>query len=446
MEQRAVIDTVGAVAVDPQYVQGSRPDEVWAHFRTGAVVQANRGRLRHYPGLPGVAPMTLGLYLRGDELHIAANHVLDAGCGAGEGLRHLGVVYRCTTGIDSDTRALAFARQLAPHARLTHADLAFGAMRTVPAQLAYVVDVLGHVKCPERTLFNLGQRLDSARGLFVAEPAATADQCLIAPARRAFSKRNLHSLLVRGGFCIERWLNSGPPFLIVYAVAHRDTAAAMLLDAEAQFDRGSLQAAEALARRAAQTSILALRLEAQLVLARIQIELSRRDAATATLLEARTLDPEDARPPAALSRLAQLAGSESRAFALAKEATRLDLTEVAAVAASGLLSHESNPRGALDSWLVAHALAPDHPGIATRLCEAALRVGDYAVAITVLERLRRYAPKEDSAPSSIAMAWLLAHEGHALQAELEVRLAEALDPNSHEIKELREFLRTSGVR
>jgi tetratricopeptide (TPR) repeat protein len=448
MEQRAVIDgvTVGGGSVDPQYVQGSRPDEIWAHFRSGAVVQTSRDRSRHYPGLAGAAPATLGLYLRADELRLSATHVLDAGCGAGEGLRHLGAAYRRTTGVDRDARALAFARQLAPEAHLVHSDLGSGSTRTEPAQLAYVVDVLGHVERPERFLYALGRRMESARGLLVAEPAATADQCLVPPARRAFSMRGLHSILVRGGFSIEGRLGSQAPFLMIYAVAHQDPAATMLLDAEAQFERGSLQVAEELAKRACQTVLPALRLESLLALARIQVELSRRDAATAALLEARRLDPADARPPAALSRLAQLAGSESQAFALAREATRLDLTEVAAVAALGLLSHKSDPKGALDSWLVAHALAPDHSGIAAHLCDAALRVGDCAVAITVLERLRRYLPQQDSAPNSIVMAWLLAREGRPLQAELEARLAEALEPNSPEIKELRGFLKTLSAR
>jgi tetratricopeptide (TPR) repeat protein len=248
--------------------------------------------------------------------------------------------------------------------------------------------------------------------------------------------------LVRGGFVVEQWLSTHAPFLIGYAVAHRDPAATMLRSAETQMDQGALQAAEQVVSLACKTSLASLRLEALLARARIQMELSRRDAATATLLEARELDPGDARPLAALSRLAQLAGSDARALALAKEATRIELTELAAVTALATLYHDTDPANALNSWLVAHALAPNHAGIAARLCEAALDVGDCAVAVTVLERLRRYCPQGEVAPASIAMAWLLAYEGRSVQARLQARLAEALDPNSPELKELRNFLQT----
>lgn len=446
MAQRAIVEAVGTVPVDPQYVQGSRPDEIWAHFRSGTVVQTSRDRTRHYPGLAGAAPSTLSLYLRADELRVRANHVLDAGCGSGEGLRHLASAFRRSTGVDKDAKALAFARQLAPHSQLIQADLAAGALRHESVQLAYVVDVLGQIERPDRALHHLAKRLDPPRGLVFAEPLATSDQCLVPPVRRAFSMRSMHGVLIRGGFNVERWLPSQTPFLVGYAVAHLDPAATRLLEAEVQFERGSMRTAEELALLACQTTLAPLRLEALLALARIQIEISRRDAATATLLEAQALDPGDARPKAALSRLAQLAGSESRAYALAKEAARLDMTEVAAVTALGLLSHEADPQGAMDSWLVAHALAPDHAGIAARLCEAALRVGDCAVAITVLERLRRYVPQQAAAPNSIVMAWLLAQDGRPLQAELQARLAEALEPDSQEVKDLREFLKTLPLR
>lgn len=446
MQQRAVIGGVGNVPVDPQYVQGGRADELWAHFRSGAVVQASRCRTRHYPGLCGAAPATLGLYVRADELRLVANHVIDAGCGSGEGLRHLRMAYRRATGIDREARALAFARQFSNDCRFVQSDLELGAAPCEPAQVAYCVDVLGHLAHPERALHYLTQRLDAARGLVVAEPVATADQCLTAPARRAFSLRGLHSTLVRGGFALESWLSDEPPFLLAHAVAHRDKASTLLLEAEALFEKSDITRAEQLAVQATRTSLPALKLEALLALARIQIEQSRRDAATASLLEARTLDPGDARTAATLSRLAMLAGSESKAFALAREACRLELTEVAAATALALLTHEADPKSALNSWLVAHALAPDHAGIAGLLCECALRVGDTAVAITVLERVRRYASHKDAAPSAAVLAWLLAGEGRALQAEIHARLAETLDPNSPDIKDLREFLRSVAVR
>ncbi|HEY5959328.1 MAG TPA: methyltransferase domain-containing protein [Polyangiaceae bacterium] len=441
MDGRDVIDPLGAVPVDPHYVQGNRSDEFWAHFRSGAVVHASRDRTRHYPGLGGAAPATLGMYLLADDLPISANHVIDAGCGAGEGLRRLTSSHRRVTGVDRDPRALAFARQWAPDARVIQVDLGQGALRVEPAQLALAIDVIGHFEQPERALWALSQKLDTARGLLSAEVLAAADQCLTPPARRAFSPRGMHAMLIRSGFAVEQWLRAPLGFLSCYSVAHRDSAAVALLDAEHHFSRGALPNAETLVLEASKSSIAALRLEALLALARVQVELNRRDAATATLLEARKLDSGDARPLAALSRLAHLAGSASQAVSLARQAVQLDMTEVTAVAALGLAIYDDDPRAALDAWLVAHALAPDHSGIAAKVCEAAVQLEDYSLAITVLERLKRYVPLKDAARSSKVMAWLLAHEGKSLQAELQTRLAETLEPDSADIRELREFLK-----
>jgi tetratricopeptide (TPR) repeat protein len=275
----------------------------------------------------------------------------------------------------------------------------------------------------------------------VVEPSAAADQCLVSPARRAYSERGLHSLLVRSGFSIEQWLSVEGPFLAVQAVAHRDPCVTALADAEKHFERGAFEAALELTSRACHTTMVELKFEAKLAKARVLIELQRRDAATAVLLEARELNPMDARPLAALSQLAMLAANDSEALAMAREATRVDLLEVAGVCALGTLCRQMQPRAALDAWLVAHALAPDHPGVALQLCEAALAVDDCALAITVLERLRRYHPDQQQAGHHIAMAWLLAHSGRPIQAQLEAKFAETLEPTSAELFELREFLR-----
>jgi hypothetical protein len=347
------------------------------------------------------------------------------------------------TGIDKDPRALAFARQWAPDARLLQVDLGHGgALRIDSAQLAVAVDAVAQFELPERALWAVAQRLDATRGIFVADALAAADQCLVPPVRRAFSMRSMHALLTRSGFGVEQWLPGATEFIACFAVAHRDPATLALLDAETLFSRGSLESAEELTLRAGKSTLPALRLEALLARARVQVELGRRDAATATLLEARKIDPGDARPLAALSRLAHMAGSESRAISLAKEAVQLDITDVSAVAALGLASHDEDPRAALDAWLVAHALAPDHSGIGAKVCEAAVRLEDYSLAITVLERIKRYSPLTDSLRSSKIMAWLLAHEGKPLQAELQARLAEAFEPDSADIKELRDFLKS----
>lgn len=431
----------GSTSVDPVYVPGRRTDEAWAHFRSGAIVQASSDRTRHYPGLVGVAPPTLSYYARADELKLAASHVLDVGCGSGEGLRHLSRTFARTSGVDKDGRALAYARQIAKDSRLVQADLALGTYRTEPAQAAYAIDVLGHLERPERALRALAERLAPPHAFVVAEPQATAVQRLVAPARRAYSERGLFSLLVRSGFVVEQWLAVKGPFLAVYAVTLRDPAVIALNDAERHIERGSFETALELTGRAGQSTRLSLRFEAQILRARLLIELHRRDAATAVLLEARALDPTDARPLAALAQLTLLAGNEVKALELAKEATRLDLLEVSGLCALGSLYQSTRPNDSLNAWLVAHALAPDHSGVALRLCEAALAVDDCALAITVLERLRRYHPEKRDASEHLTMAWLLAQSGRPIQARLEAKLAETLAPNSPELLEFRKFLR-----
>jgi hypothetical protein len=70
-----------------------------------------------------------------------------------------------------------------------------------------------------------------------------------------------------------------------------------------------------------------------------------------------------------------------------------------------------------------------------------LTLDDSALAITVLERLRRYSPEVYQANHSVTMAWLLAHSGRTLQARLEAKLAGTLAPMSPELSELQEFLK-----
>jgi SAM-dependent methyltransferase len=390
--------------------------------------------------LLGAAPLTVGYYARADELSLKVTHVVDAGCGSGEGLRFLSRRYRKTTGIDKDGRALAFARQLATDSRLVQGDLQLLTARTESPQVAFAVDVLGHLERPEKGLRALASRLSPPFGLFIAEPAARADQCLAYPVRRAFSARGLHALLMRCGFVVERWLESDGVFLLAYAVLHRDAGFAALADAEAHFDRGAFETALELATRASRSTLLGLRHEALLIRAHLLLGLGRRDAATAVLLESRALDPGDPRPLAALSRLATLAGSDPQALELAKEAVRLDVLDVSGVCALGAVRRELQARESLDAWLVAHALAPDHAGIALHLCEAAVALDDRALAITVLERLRRYS-SSPSSQQSIMLAWLLAYAGRPLEAEIEAKLAASLDPTAPELKDLHDFIR-----
>lgn len=427
------------IPCDPRYVQGGLPGEVWAHFRSGVVVRAGRDRTRHYPGLESVAPVTLGFYLHFDQLGIPANHVIDAGCGAGAGLRHLAATYHRATGIDADASVLRFARELAPGSRFIAADLSTLQDKTT-AQAAYLVDVLGQVTEPVRALLRIASHLDGSRSLCIAEPLVATNQCLAPPARRAFSTRTMHSLLTRAGFSLEQWLECSRDFLICYAVDRRDRTVDTLQAAEEHLGQGQLHVAELLARRVCQANAATLKYEALLTLARVQYQQALRDAATATLVEARQLEPTDPRAVAGLSLLAYAAGSDSQAFSLAREAVALDPTDLASVMALATLLHDAEPKQALAHWTVAHALAPDHPGIVARLCDAAVRLGDFPAAVAALEQSRRYDSAAHGVSGTLSLAWLLTRVGRYQQATTIVRRMALTTPNAPELKELCEFL------
>lgn len=427
------------------YVDGSLPGEVWAHFGSGVVVRATRDRSCHFPRLKGTAPETLGLYRRFDELSVPANHVLDAGCGSGEGLRHLCAVYRRVTGVDRSTAALSCAGEVAPHAQLVHGDIATFDLSPNGVQVAYIVDVLGHIAATTSVLLNIGRQLKGVRRLCVAEPRSSLDQRLDPPQRRAFTERALHSVLIKGGFRIEELLNVEPGFVAGYAVCSHGDAASTLHTAESQLDLGRSHVAETLARRACVVDSAALRVEALLTLARIQVLTARKDAATATLLEAQAIDPSDARPRAGLALLARASGADSQAYTLAREAVLLDPWNVAAMTVLATLLHDADPKQALQHWTAAHALAPAHEGIVARLCDAAIRVGELEIAITALGQSRRFGSLADGIQGSLSLAWLLLQVGRTDQAAAIARQTARRYPDAEGVTELVDYLRCTCV-
>lgn len=438
--------TAEPICPNPRYVSGRQPGEVWAHFPSGTTVLAGRDRARHFPGLEGAAPFTLNIYRKFDDLGLAANHVLDAGCGAGAGLRHLCSRHHRATGVDRTASALRYARELAPAARLMNADLATFTLKPDAAQVAYMVDVLGHLAEPVATLARIGRNLDGSEGLCLAEPTATVAQRLEPPARFAFSECGLKSILVRSGFTVERWLGDHSEFRVCYAVALHDRNVALLQSAEENAGLGRLHVAEMLAKRAHSSSHPTLRLESLLTLARIQVQQSRRDAAVATLSEIREAEPNDPRAPAGLSLLARTAGADAEAFALAREAVSLDATELTAVVALATLLHDSDPAKALVQWTAAHALAPDHAGVIVRLCDSAVRAGDYLRAIAALEQSRRYDCIANDLSGSLSLAWMLAQVGRGEEAAYVARQALKMGQNRKHTEELIAHLRCLSRR
>ncbi len=397
------------------------------------------GRSRRYPGLEGLAPQTVPLYRRALELELVGHHALDLGCGAGEGLRLLGKSYRRTTGLDLDQKALAFARQLNQDARLIHAD-ATASYRCDPCQVVFAVDVLGHLVNPEAALRMVLPRLERSGVLVVVEPECNLEQRLVSPARRASSPRMLSRLLVRSGFEPVSWLEPHLGFIGVVARPSLERGAEVLADAESDFARGDLARALERVCVVATAEQRGLRLEAQLMSARIHLELDCRDAATAALLEAQRLDRQDPRPLAGLSRLALLSHNPELAEELAREALVLEPTELAAWCALGAAELEMG-RPSLESWQRALALAPDSELVVARLSTAAIALGQPTLAIDALSQLRSY-PEQNTVENRVAMGWLLAQSGETLKAKIEARAAASEAPEDPRLQALLQFLGT----
>jgi Flp pilus assembly protein TadD len=153
------------------------------------------------------------------------------------------------------------------------------------------------------------------------------------------------------------------------------------------------------------------------------------------LFLARELEPGDARPLAALSRIALLTGSAPDALKLALEAARLDPTEFEAACAVAIAAETVQHPDAFAAWRMAHALSPDDANVATELARSAAARNDYAFGINALERLRQYRERLDPA-LHLTLAWLLLAEGRTRDAALEARLVSALTPNDPAVAEL----------
>lgn len=426
----------------PIYVAGSLPGEVWAHFPSGAIVKAPRGRARSYPGLVGEAPPTGAFYGAALQLAREVTRVIDAGCGSGAGTRRLTQRFDCVTAIECDGPALAFAREHAPLGHFVQADLC-RRLDVPAAEAAILADVLGHVKDPSACLRNVAARLVADAPVLIAEPCAHAAQHLVAPARRAFGRRALRSLLLRSGLEIDAWLLEAGSFIACVARCSADPAIQSLVEAE----RASITdrtASRAAYDRAARSGRADARLEATVAIAELELERGDGDAAVAALFQAGELDPKDPRPLVGLSRISLITGSAHDALKLALDAVRLDPSDASATAAVARAAGHLQHPDAFTAWRLAAGLAPDDAAIATELARCAAERGDYAFGLAALTRLRQYA--EAFSPSlHVTVAWLLIAEGHLADAVIEARTATALDASDPGLTALWQALSEAGA-
>jgi SAM-dependent methyltransferase len=395
---------------EPRYVQGPNRSELWAHFHSGAVVRVEAGRVRRYPGLEGPAPLTRSFYLQLLALDLRAEHVLDAGCGSGIGTAQLADAFARVTGIDRDRLALEYAGRYEPRARYLRVTLGAG-VRLEPCQAVICADLLGHVSNPECVVAELRAACARDARLLVAEPQADPFQCLLPPARRAFSRRGLEALLIRGGFEIETWCDSGS-FLIAVARPCLAPGYELVQSAIALIRQKRPAAALELVRRVDAHVPSPLGLEAQLVEARARLELAELDAVLEIVERAGSNHPDDPRPLLAQAALALEGGSATRAADLAARAVRLDPGDASAARAAARLADVLGHPEASTAWQIAHSLAPDDSEAAVRVADELRAQGQTSEARAVLQRQHEYEKDAGSVPRAPASPGRSIRSGH----------------------------------
>lgn len=434
---RAAVTRAPTVPLDevlpPTYVAGGTRSDVFAHFRSGLIVRAGRSRARTYPGLRGAAPPTTVFYGIACQLP-DVGHVLDVGCGSGDGTRRLCTRFSNVTGIDSGAEALVFAREWCPRGQFVQADVT-APFEAEPADLAVIADLLGHLRQPELALRHTRAHLGPASRLLVAEPLAIPLQRLASPARRAQSLRSLEALLVRSGLRLRDWVSKRGTFVACIAEVAMGAGTDSLLAGLDALGSGEPAAARAALDTAAGCGSKPIEREALLASAQAALVLGDGDAAARALMTAAALDPDDARPLAGLAELSFLTNDVPTALRLGLEAAQRDPCEPSASRIAAFAALALGHRDAMSAVRVANNLAPDDFDLARALSEAASRLGDGGPGVAALERVRAYGD-DQGASLHVELSRALLAQGRRADAELEARLARARHPEDPEVIEL----------
>lgn len=436
MSSRARIHGVSASPSfrPPLYVHSAGSRDLWAHFPSGTIVRACAGRTRRYPGLCGEAPPTQAFYDALCQLAPRAEHVIDAGCGSGDGTRKLSEHFDRVTGIDRDPEAIAFAREWAPLARYVVSDMS-DAPSVAVADAAIVADVVCQARRPAELMRNLRVRMAPGGVVLVAEPSAFVSQTLAAPTRRAYSKSGLTSLLSRSGYGVSGWVCDQGSYVACIATPLFEAATDALTEAESAAERQEYDQALVLYRAAERSSKSDVQREAVLGQGRVLFAVGDGDGAAKAFFRVREMAPNDARSLAGLSQLVLASGEAHEALRLAVEAEELEPTEPEAALALALAADAMGLTEAFSSWRIAARLSPDDPGVAAKLARAAAERGDYALCISVFERLRQYGDPLGPA-FHVTLAWLLIAQGRTSDAALEAQLATTLAPHDPAVLEV----------
>jgi Flp pilus assembly protein TadD len=257
--------------------------------------------------------------------------------------------------------------------------------------------------------------------------AAYPAQLLKAPARRAFSKGSLKSLLATSGYEIVSWERTDGPFLTCIASPFSDPAWEALqrgLECGAAGDAARAEQNLLQARGASRES---LAVEAWLAESNLALAARNGDRAIHALFKARDIAPEDPRPLAGLARISLMMGDLNEASQFAAAAARLDPTEIDVACTLALVAARSRPDAAYDLWHTAANLAPDSLDVALEFAQQAAARHACDQAVWALERVRSYEDDHGTA-LHLALASAMLGVGRPADALLEVQLADKLRP------------------
>ncbi|GEM_PF-563660 len=394
-------------------------------------LELRRDRTRSYPGLVASAPRTDAFY-RSFSPWTEGKDVLDVGCGAGAGLIYLDQA-RSIVGVDLADVAVWYARNSLPGVRFEQRDACKDELPK--AGVAILVDVLGEAESPKEVLRRVGLALGEGGIVCVAEAHASIAQELLPPVRRAYSKFQLESLLLDGGYVIEEWISDGG-FLAL--VARRSST---------EWTRGIEAADQLRAEGLEEEGLDILRSPPKcsddgaaaawfLSVADICISRGEGDGALEALMEAQIRAPDDARVLASLAELTLAMGAKEDALRFSIAAAQRDAAnpKVAhSLAESVAASLPVAEKIAL--WANASRLDPVSVDVAVSLARVAASHEAYHVGITALEKVREYHPRL-SADFHLTLGWMYLMASRIEDALMECRLATVTEPESPAIAEL----------
>jgi SAM-dependent methyltransferase len=424
----------------PEYTPRGCSDRWLASFKSGVVVPASVGRLRRYPGLPGIAPTTRFLYE--SLLHLAPElRVLDAGAGSGEGARMLAEHFAQVTGVDKDHLALRFAREYAPRVHWQQADLV-DSLEVGPQDLAVFIDVLGQVADPYRALRRARRVLGGRGRVFIAEPQRSPIAEVLSPQRREFTQRTLAGLVRRAGLRVADWLCVNGGFLVLIAEVDESPESVALGDAldvmpdwRTTVGGGDLPAQALSLAGCERRADPALRLEILLAMAELSTVQGDLQGARNAYLCAQKLDPEDCRSWTGLAGLCLRSGDLELGWDLAAEALTRSPSDATATRVFAEAMQRLGAEDALDAWLLASDVAPDDVHVASRAATLAARQGQLSTAVALFDRLERYGDQR-GVEFCVTYAWLLLVAHRTSDACCQARRATLLCPTLESVSEL----------